>query len=77
MNHDLDYYREYILQFFDFNKPVPTIFKNAAKLRKEYIAREQVIREKSLCVGCDIVQFRAFFIENNLLPNIKEEPIVK
>lgn len=65
-----EFYQDDIFQFFDYDKPAPKIFKNVEKLREEVIRREKFIHERSVCVSCDIVQFRAYFIETNLIPNI-------
>jgi hypothetical protein len=64
-------YENEINQFFDETKDVPNIFKNGKKLREEYYKRETFLRKISNCSGCEIVQFRAFFILK-LLENIKE-----
>lgn len=70
-----EYYKNEIIGFFDFDKPAPVIFDNAESLREEVKTREAFIREKSLCISCDILQFRAYFIQNKLLPSIKDAVI--
>ena len=70
-----EYYKDEINGFFDFDKPAPVIFSNADALRKDCQKRENFIRSRSQCIPCDIVQFRAYFIQNNLLPSIKNVPI--
>lgn len=67
-------YESEIKQFFNFDKPVPRVFKNGKKLREDYIKREEFLKKVSLCNGCELVQFRAYFI-SELLNNIKSEPI--
>lgn len=68
-------YEDEIKQFFNFDKPVPRIFKNGKKLREDYLAREEFLKKISLCNGCELVQFRAFFI-TQLLENVKTESVV-
>jgi len=63
-------YEAEIKQFFNLEKPVPKIFKNGKKLREDYVAREEFLKKISLCNGCELVQFRAYFI-TQLLDNIK------
>lgn len=59
-----------IKDFFDTSKSVPNIFIDGEKLRTEYFQREARLKEISNCFGCELVQFRAYFIEK-LLENIK------
>ena len=73
--HNPEYYKNEINAFFDFDKPAPDIFTNAEELRNEVKQREKFIREKSLCATCDIVNFRAYFIQNKLLPSIVETAV--
>ena len=70
-----EYYKNEINSFFDFDNPAPAIFNDANILRKECKEREKFIRAKSQCISCDILQFRAFFIQNKLLPSIKDTAI--
>lgn len=63
-------YENEIKQFFNLEKPVPRLFKNGKKLREEYVAREEFLKKVSLCNGCELVQFRAYFI-TQLLDSIK------
>jgi hypothetical protein len=74
-NVDPKLYESEIKQFFDLEKPVPRIFKNGKKLREEYIEREEFLKKISLCNGCELVQFRAYFI-TQLLDSVKPEPVV-
>ena len=59
-----------IKDFFDTSKKVPSIFIDGDNLRKEYFERESRLKEISNCFGCELIQFRAYFIEK-LLENIK------
>lgn len=63
-------YENEIKQFFNLEKPVPKLFKNGKKLREDYVAREEFLKKVSLCNGCELVQFRAYFI-TQLLDSIK------
>jgi hypothetical protein len=74
-NVDPKLYESEIKQFFDLEKPVPRVFKNGKKLREEYIEREDFLKKISLCNGCELVQFRAYFI-TQLLDSVKPEPVV-
>jgi len=62
-------FQEEINQFFDFSKQVPEIFKDGIKLREEYIKRENYLKKISLCFACEVLQFRAFFIDK-LIKNL-------
>lgn len=65
-------YRNEINQFFDIEKPVPSVFKNGQALREEYFKRESFLKKISDCPSCDILHFRAFFI-TKLLDNLTEK----
>jgi len=65
-------FKEEINQFFDFEKDVPFIFKDGKKLRDEYIEREKYLKKISPCFVCEIIQFRAYFIDK-LLKNLNLE----
>jgi hypothetical protein len=64
-------YQKEINGFFDKTKSVPSLFKDGNNLRDEYFTREEFLRKISNCSGCEVVQFRAFFIQK-LLDNIEE-----
>lgn len=58
-----------IKDFFDLTKDVPNIFINGKELRKDYFKREERLKEISNCFGCELLQFRAYYIEK-LLENL-------
>lgn len=70
MQIDPEKFEGEINDFFDIGKKVPDIFIDGHKLREEYYRREKRLKEISNCYSCEILQFRAFFIEK-LLENIK------
>lgn len=59
----IDRYNNEIEEFFDYSKPVPSIFKNGEFLREDYKKRSEVILKRNNCINCELNYFKAHYIE--------------
>ena len=51
-----------VMDFFNFDKPVPASIKDGVKLREEYIEKEAFVKKNSGCENCNLVFLRSFYI---------------
>jgi len=51
-----------VMDFFNFDKPVPASIKNGDSLRKEYIDKETFLKSVTGCKDCNLVFLRSFYI---------------
>jgi len=63
LSQKIDKYNNEIMDFFDFDKPLPSIFKNGEFLREDYRKRSQAIIKRDNCADCELNYFKAHYIE--------------
>ena len=63
LSEKIDKYDSEINDFFDYSKPVPSIFKNGEYLREDYKKRAETIIKRNNCLDCELNYFKAHYIE--------------
>jgi len=52
-----------VMDFFNFDKPVPACIEDGESLRKEYIEKEEFLKKTTGCENCNLVFLRSFYIQ--------------